>query len=333
MEDSNWSILRSGFGITMASRYKCHVLTGSFDWARSDDSSWVANAHQSAGTLKPTPNAYAAADMGSSGTQNPHPEYLYSYDQPYNQPYDAIQDQDIPDHSYNHSTAHPYNSSQQHAIHDDAVPQAYFVPVPNDDTVTWHTVTELNQATAAKPPSKISLWDRFNNGWGPEIFSQICSVLFLLALIILLSRLDGRPLSTWTIAVSPNAFVAVLSIASKASLIYALGQTISQLKWLHLTKKPDSLEDLQHYDDASRGPLGAFRMFWTVRSGHFIAYVGCVVILLALAFEPFSQQLLHFEERVITVPGTQSSVSFSTAYDFQDHGVDGVSASARETIR
>ncbi|KAI0442753.1 hypothetical protein F4803DRAFT_517826 [Xylaria telfairii] len=67
-------------------------------------------------------------------------------------------------------------------------------------------------------------------------------------------------------------------------------------------------------------------MFWTVRSGHFIAYLGCVIILLALAFEPFSQQLLHFGERVITVPGTQSSVSFSTAYDFQSDGVDGVSA-------
>ncbi|KAI0466553.1 hypothetical protein F4859DRAFT_507332 [Xylaria cf. heliscus] len=204
------------------------------------------------------------------------------------------------------------------------MPQAFLVP--KEDTAPWHNVTEMNQSTASKPPSKVSRWDRLNDGWAPEIFSQVCSLLFLLALIILLSRLDGRPLSTWTIAVSPNAVVAILSIASKASLIYALGQTLSQLKWLHLTKKPNSLEDLQHYDDASRGPLGAIRMFWTVRSGHFIAYLGCFVILLGLAFEPFSQQLLHFGERVITVSGTQSSVSFSTAYDFQNRGVDGASA-------
>ncbi|KAI0453824.1 hypothetical protein F5B21DRAFT_515102 [Xylaria acuta] len=209
-------------------------------------------------------------------------------------------------------------------MHDYAMPQAYFVPKEN--TVPWHTATETTQAIASKPPSKISWWDRLNDGWTPEIVCQVGSVLFLLALIILLSRLNGQPLSTWDIAVSPNAVVAILSIASKASLIYALGQTISQLKWLHLTKKPDSLEDLQHYDDASRGPLGAIRMFWKVRSGHFIAYLGCVVILVALAFEPFSQQLLHFEERVITIPNTQSSVSFSTAYDFQNDGVDGVSA-------
>ncbi|RYC61420.1 hypothetical protein CHU98_g4801 [Xylaria longipes] len=258
--------------------------------------------------------------MESSGAQNPPQGYSYSY----NQPYDAKYAQDISDHShYDYLTAHQYSSPQEYVMHDYAMPQAYFVPKEN---VPWHNVTETTQETALKPPSKISLWDRLNSGWGPEIFSQVCSVLFLLALIILLSRLDGQPLSTWTIAVSPNAVISILSIASKASLIYALGQTISQLKWLHLTKKPDSLADLQHYDDASRGPLGAFRMFWKVRSGHFIAYIGCVIILLALAFEPFSQQLLHFEERVITIPDTQSSVSFSTAYDFQGDGVDGASA-------
>ncbi|KAI1733682.1 hypothetical protein F4680DRAFT_462947 [Xylaria scruposa] len=197
--------------------------------------------------------------------------------------------------------------------------------MPKEDTTPWHTVTEMPQTIASKPPPKITWWDRINYGWTPEVFSAIFSVIFLLALIILLSRLDGRPISNWTIAVSPNAVVAILSIGSKASLIYALGQTISQLKWLHLTKKPDSLDDLQHYDDASRGPLGAFRMFFKVRSGHFIAYLGCVIILLALAFEPFSQQLLHFVERVVIVDGTQSSVSFSTAYDYQFDGVDGAS--------
>ncbi|KAI0975065.1 hypothetical protein F4678DRAFT_360450 [Xylaria arbuscula] len=145
-------------------------------------------------------------------------------------------------------------------------------------------------------------------------------------MVILLSRLDGRPLATWTIAISPNAVIAILSIASKASLIYALGQTLSQLKWLHLLKKPDSLHDLQRYDDASRGPLGAIRMFWRVRSAPFVAYLGALTILLALAFEPFSQQLLHFNERVISYPGQRSSVPFSTKYDYGAIGVDGVSA-------
>lgn len=194
--------------------------------------------------------------------------------------------------------------------------------------VSEQTETEWEQSsiTPGQPLSRASWFDRLNHGWTPEIFSEALSLAFLLALVILLFELDGRPLSTWTIAVSPNAVIAVLSIASKASLIYALGQSISQLKWLHLSQKPDSLEDLQHYDDASRGPLGAMRLFWTVRSSSVIVYIGCIATLLALAFEPFSQQLLHYAQRAVAYPDRNSSVSYSTAYDFQSHGVDGASA-------
>lgn len=107
--------------------------------------------------------------------------------------------------------------------------------------VSEQTETEWEQSsiTPGQPLSRASWFDRLNHGWTPEIFSEALSLAFLLALVILLFELDGRPLSTWTIAVSPNAVIAVLSIASKASLIYALGQSISQLKWLHLSQKPD----------------------------------------------------------------------------------------------
>ncbi|KAI0534584.1 hypothetical protein GGR58DRAFT_482345 [Xylaria digitata] len=257
------------------------------------------------------------------------------------QPYDAVQYHEPSYHSQHDSfTTHQYSPPQEYFVpqeygtsqgyvtpHGYATPQDSYLPKgygdgPRQTETEW---TEVKMATE-KPPPNASWYDRLNNGWAPEIFCEVCSVVFLLAMIILLSRLEGRPLSTWTIAVSPNAVIAILSIASKASLIYALGQTISQLKWLHLLKKPDSLEDLQHYDDASRGPLGATRMFWTVRSASFITYLGCITILLALAFEPFSQQLLHFDEQVIAYPEQRSSVPFSTAYDFGAQGVDGVSA-------
>lgn len=68
------------------------------------------------------------------------------------------------------------------------------------------------------------------------------------------------------------------------------------------------------------------RLFWTVRSSSVIVYIGCIATLLALAFEPFSQQLLHYAQRAVAYPDRNSSVSYSTAYDFQSHGVDGASA-------
>ncbi|KAI1289106.1 hypothetical protein F5Y03DRAFT_378418 [Xylaria venustula] len=257
-----------------------------------------------------------------SHSQIPNSEVDLGVDNPQRGYYDASQAYD-PVHFYE-TTYNPhyetiYNSHGNSFNTPD--------PVLKGQAGPFQTTTEWTEPpVASPPPSNLSWYDRLNSGWIPEIWCQVFSIAFLLAMVILLSRLDGRPLSTWTIAVSPNAVIAILSIASKASLIYALGQSLSQLKWLHLLKKPDSLHDLQRYDDASRGPLGAIRMFWRVRSAPFVAYLGALVILLALAFEPFSQQLLHFDERVISYPGQRSSVPFSNRYDYGDTGVDGVSA-------
>ncbi|KAI1264828.1 hypothetical protein F5Y18DRAFT_68359 [Xylariaceae sp. FL1019] len=241
---------------------------------------------------------------------NHSPEYYY--ESPQYQPRDPF------DNKHN-STTHEYSEAQGYH----SVERSY---VQEEPTAQWQTGTDSpGQDTTAKPREETYFLDRFRTSWMFEIASEIFSAATLLALIILLTKLDGRPLSTWTIAVSPNAVIAVLSIATRASLVYALGQVISQLKWLHLLRKPDSLADLQHYDDASRGPLGAVRIFWTVRSSFFVTYIACLAVLLSLAFEPFSQQLLHYAERKITVAGVQSSVSYCKAYDYGAEGVDGAS--------
>jgi hypothetical protein len=171
-----------------------------------------------------------------SSTERPRQGYHYE-----GQLYDPVQY-----HEHSHNVHQGYLTTHQYST-----PQGYSVPqespAPTEYVVPWQSETELVQATTSGPPSKIYWFDRLNNGWIPEIVSELFSVASLLAMIILLSRLEGRPLSTWTIAVSPNAVIAILSIASKASLIYALGQAISQLKWLHLMKKPDRWADvLQH---------------------------------------------------------------------------------------
>ncbi|KAI1435306.1 hypothetical protein GGR50DRAFT_657839 [Xylaria sp. CBS 124048] len=248
-----------------------------------------------------------------------------------------------PPQEYGHASPSSYGPAQYHELpynpqHDNftpepyIVPQGYVVPEVSRLSTDYHTPPQIDSGsehttkTEPKPHAKIPWFERLNRGWAAEIASELFSVVSLLATVILLSEIDGRPLSSWTIAVSPNAVISILSIAAKASFIYALGQAISQLKWLHLFRNPENLSVLQSYDDASRGPLGAFRMFWVVRSASLVAYLGCLTVILALAFEPFSQQLLHFDERNVAYPDKQSSVSYSTMYDFGDQGVDGVSA-------
>lgn len=77
----------------------------------------------------------------------------------------------------------------------------------------------------------------FRRGWTLEVLSSGFSLASLLAMIILLARIHETPLSSWTASISPNAMIAVLSTASRASLLLPVTESLSQLKWLHLAAK------------------------------------------------------------------------------------------------
>ncbi|KAK7990675.1 hypothetical protein PG990_014955 [Apiospora arundinis] len=159
-------------------------------------------------------------------------------------------------------------------------------------------------------------YGRFRRGWTFEVISSAFSFAFFLAMIILLSRIHGTPLSSWTASVSPNAMVAVLSTASRASLILPVTESLSQLKWLHLAAKSESnFHDLQVFDDASRGPLGSLKLLWSLRTSSIIPYIGSLITLATLAFEPFSQQLLSFVQIETQQEEAKSSVERSLVYD------------------
>lgn len=64
--------------------------------------------------------------------------------------------------------------------------------------------------------------------------SAIFAVLCILAIVTILARIDGKLLSSWTIAVAPNAVVSIICTAAKAAIILAVAESISQLKWLHI---------------------------------------------------------------------------------------------------
>lgn len=71
-------------------------------------------------------------------------------------------------------------------------------------------------------------------GWDAEISSAVFSVLCVVAIAGLLSRVNGRLLSSWEMAISPNAVIAVMSTGAKVAMVFTVAQSISQLKWLYL---------------------------------------------------------------------------------------------------
>ena len=84
-----------------------------------------------------------------------------------------------------------------------------------------------------------------------------------------------------------------------------------------------NLLDIQAFDKASRGPLGASQFLWSLQSAHFVSYIGCMITIVALAFESFYEQLLSFEQLDTQQSGLQSSVLRSHVYDLNATGTTG----------
>jgi Protein of unknown function (DUF3176) len=82
---------------------------------------------------------------------------------------------------------------------------------------------------------------------------------------------------------------------------------------VHYTK-PHPLSDLTSFDLASRGSWGSARLIATLR-GHHLATVGAVITILAIAVDPFIQQVIRYHPCQRTVPSMQASISRSNFYN------------------
>ena len=64
-----------------------------------------------------------------------------------------------------------------------------------------------------------------------------------------------------------NSVVSVFSVLAKLSISSAVGAGISQSKWLWYRQgESRRLQDIQLFDDASRGPWGATRLLFSLRA-------------------------------------------------------------------
>lgn len=93
--------------------------------------------------------------------------------------------------------------------------------------------TSQTQTWPTKPRRSMSIL----RSWWREILSAVLSVLCLLAIALILFKIDGILLSSWSISVSPNAVISILSTAAKAAMILPVAESISQLKWLDLNSR------------------------------------------------------------------------------------------------
>ncbi|KAH6695848.1 hypothetical protein BKA61DRAFT_711009 [Leptodontidium sp. MPI-SDFR-AT-0119] len=126
----------------------------------------------------------------------------------------------------------------------------------------------------------------------------------LIALFLVLWRINRKRQTSWTFKFTPNTVISVLSTTAKSSSLFVSSAAIGQEKWVwfglgNRVGYPDGtrLADLQVFDDASRGPLGSISLLWMTKCSRRLASLGALVTIISLAMDPFTQQVLEIQFR------------------------------------
>lgn len=129
---------------------------------------------------------------------------------------------------------------------------------------------------------------------------MIVSLTCFTLLIAILVAMDGKPLQDWRLPIQINSLISVFATVARSALLLILAEGLSQLKWNHLEASGGTLDQLQTFDSASRGPWGSFVFTAKIRKANFrvLATIGAALTVLATAFEPFAQQVIEFPSRV-----------------------------------
>jgi hypothetical protein len=151
--------------------------------------------------------------------------------------------------------------------------------------------------------------------WKYELLSMVISVGALLAIVAVLFAFDGKPMTRWKAIAQPNTVVSALSTLAKSSMLMVVGQALGQLKWQHFESRPRRLIEFEIFENASRGPWGAldflYRIHWRALAGS----TGAIITVLAVAMDPFAQQVIQFDSRPVTSRNETSVISAARSYD------------------
>jgi hypothetical protein len=102
--------------------------------------------------------------------------------------------------------------------------------------------------------------------WLWELLSWSMSALCILGIAVLLAYWNERAVPDhWPSGITLNAYIAVLSGIAKYALAVPVEASISQTKWHWFAQEARPLMDLEHFDDASRGPFGALKLMFRIK--------------------------------------------------------------------
>ncbi|PSN64329.1 hypothetical protein BS50DRAFT_498919 [Corynespora cassiicola Philippines] len=166
---------------------------------------------------------------------------------------------------------------------------------PSTNATTFVNVEK--QEKQPLPQASTTFFQRtITDWWWWELLSWIVSFSAVAAIIGVLLYYDGKKQPDHVLpGITLNAYVAIFAAIAKAAMILPISEAIGQLKWLWFNRG-SRIWDFQTFDSASRGPWGSLILLGTTKCKHLVSLGACITVL-ALAFEPFFQQIVTFPTR------------------------------------
>jgi hypothetical protein len=103
------------------------------------------------------------------------------------------------------------------------------------------------------------------HGWLYEVSSLFVAAASFVALVLVLRKYQNKPSPQWPADISLNTLVSVVSTVFRATLLMPVATGISQSGWIWFSQRSRPLEDICHYDSASRGPIGSIKLLFRLK--------------------------------------------------------------------
>ncbi|KAL9616257.1 MAG: hypothetical protein Q9160_008863 [Pyrenula sp. 1 TL-2023] len=147
--------------------------------------------------------------------------------------------------------------------------------------------------------------------WLKEFLSLVVALIALAFIVMVLALHQDKTLPKWPSSISINSLVSILTSILKAAMMLPIAEGISELKWMWFSAS-HPLSDLDRYDAASRGPLGSLGLLKNYRN--LLPCLGAVVTIIALAIDPFTQQILQYYNCLEPKEGFSATIPRADSY-------------------
>ncbi|GME40134.1 hypothetical protein OIDMADRAFT_52960 [Neofusicoccum parvum] len=156
-----------------------------------------------------------------------------------------------------------------------------------------------------------------NYWWYLEILGIVASIAAMVLVTITLHLVQDKPLHDWTFFFQPNTVLSALVTAAKSAMLFSIAECLGQLKWIYYwhCKEKRRLQTLEVFDGASRGPWGAVKFYFGIRSYVPIGAMASFVTILTLGMDPFTQQIISFQTRFVDAPGEIATIPISNTFN------------------